>query len=99
MHYGALFLARSLYSSLSFRARKMRPPYICDLLLNFVKYFLVSASIQFTYVENYPDEAPIIEVKSLEAMTDSQIDDLQKFLNEKVKKVFICSIELCRIVG
>jgi hypothetical protein len=36
-------------------------------------------------VENYPDEAPIIEVKSLEAVTDSQIDSLQTFLNEKVK--------------
>jgi hypothetical protein len=42
-------------------------------------------SIQFTYVENYPDEAPLIEVKSLEAVTDSQIDSLQTFLNEKVK--------------
>ena len=45
-----------------------------------------SASIQFTYVENYPDEAPSIEVKPLEGLKDSQIDDLQKFLNEKVEE-------------
>ncbi len=42
-------------------------------------------SVQFTHVESYPDEGPIIELKTLEGLTDSHIDSLQEFLNEKVK--------------
>jgi hypothetical protein len=55
------------------------------ILTVFKNCFLVSVSVQFTYVENYPDEGPIIELKSLEGLTDSHIDSLQEFLNEKVK--------------
>jgi hypothetical protein len=55
------------------------------ILTVFKNCFLVSVSVQFTYVESYPDEGPIIELKSLEGLTDSHIDSLQEFLNEKVK--------------
>ncbi|XP_028409742.1 RWD domain-containing protein 1-like [Dendronephthya gigantea] len=45
-----------------------------------------SVNVQFTYVENYPDEGPIIELNALEGLSDSNIDSLQEFLKEKVEE-------------
>ena len=45
-------------------------------------------SIQFTYVESYPDEGPIIELKPLEGLDDCHLESLKEFLNEKVTYVF-----------
>ena len=40
--------------------------------------------IKFSYVENYPDEGPEIELRSLEGLDDSHITCLEELLKEKV---------------
>ena len=57
----------------------------------------VLANIQFTYVEKYPDEIPLMEISSSENISDSDVDDLMTVLNEQVRFVvyllvtFICA--------
>ena len=40
--------------------------------------------MQFTYVDTYPDEAPVIEVPSHEGMDDSDVENLREFLEQEV---------------
>ena len=44
----------------------------------------VCATLQFTYVDTYPDEAPVIEVPSYEGMDDSDVENLREFLEQEV---------------
>ena len=63
-------------------------------LLDFIgSCFLDSVSIQFTYVESYPDEGPVIELKPLEGLDDSHLESLKEFLDEKVtySTVVVCT--------
>ena len=52
----------------------------------FLKYLNVSvcATLQFTYVDTYPDDAPVIEVPSYEGMDDSDVENLREFLEQEV---------------
>lgn len=44
----------------------------------------VCATLQFTYVDTYPDDAPVIEVPSYEGMDDSDVENLREFLEQEV---------------
>ena len=44
----------------------------------------VCATLQFTYVDTYPDDAPVIEVPSYEGMDDSDAENLREFLEQEV---------------
>ncbi|XP_046848267.1 RWD domain-containing protein 1-like [Xenia sp. Carnegie-2017] len=45
-----------------------------------------SVSVQFTYVENYPDCRPFIELKSRDGLTDNHLHSLKEFLHEKAEE-------------
>ena len=44
----------------------------------------VCATLQFTYVDTYPDDAPVIEVPSYEGMDNSDAENLREFLEQEV---------------
>lgn len=46
----------------------------------------LSACIQFRYVENYPDEGPIIEVSCIEGLDNSHVTALEELLKEKIEE-------------
>uniref|UniRef100_A0A0B6ZS55 RWD domain-containing protein n=1 Tax=Arion vulgaris TaxID=1028688 RepID=A0A0B6ZS55_9EUPU len=46
----------------------------------------MSAVILFTYTENYPDAAPIMEFDSTEDMDDSQQDSLMEFIKSQAEE-------------
>lgn len=54
--------------------------YVCLEYLN----VSVCATLQFTYVDTYPDDAPVIEVPSYEGMDDSDVENLREFLEQEV---------------
>ena len=51
----------------------------------------VCATLQFTYVDTYPDDAPIIEVPSYEGMDDSDAENLKEFLEQEVGLILLNS--------
>ena len=44
----------------------------------------VCATLQFTYVDTYPDDPPVIEVPSYDGMDSSDVESLQEFLYQEV---------------
>lgn len=46
--------------------------------------FTVHAKLQFTYVNTYPEDPPLIEVPSYEGMNDSEAESLREFLDQEV---------------
>ena len=48
--------------------------------------FCISACtcLQFTYVDTYPDDVPIIQIASSEGLEDEDIAELEELLNEQV---------------
>ena len=48
----------------------------------------VCATLQFTYVDTYPDDAPVIDVPSYEGMDDSDVENLREFLEQEVILLF-----------
>ena len=46
--------------------------------------FTVHAKLQFTYVNTYPEDPPLIEVPSYEGMDDSEAESLREFLDQEV---------------
>ncbi|KAL9969509.1 hypothetical protein ACROYT_G021730 [Oculina patagonica] len=46
----------------------------------------VCATLQFTYVDTYPDDAPVIEVPSYEGMDDSDAENLREFLEQEAQE-------------
>ncbi|XP_043919421.1 RWD domain-containing protein 1 [Protopterus annectens] len=47
---------------------------------------IVQLTLQFTYVEKYPDEAPLYEVSSQENLEDEDIEDIMSLLQEQVQE-------------
>jgi hypothetical protein len=43
-----------------------------------------STDIQFTFVANYPDEVPLIEVTSKEVLTDENVQELEELILKEV---------------
>lgn len=41
-------------------------------------------TLQFTYVETYPDDPPAIEVSTYEGIDYSDVEKLQEFLEQEV---------------
>ena len=59
----------------------------CHCKLNrmpLILIFTVHAKLQFTYVNTYPDDPPLIEVPSYEGMDDSEAENLREFLDQEV---------------
>lgn len=50
-----------------------------------------SVDIQFTYVENYPDAAPLIELSSNEVLTDENVQELEELMLKEVNIEVISS--------
>jgi len=46
----------------------------------------VYARLQFTYVDTYPDDPPVIEVRSYEGMDDTDAENLQEFLHQEAQE-------------
>lgn len=46
-------------------------------------FFPVSCSVQFTYVEKYPDEAPLFEITTSEELEDCE-EDITTVINQTV---------------
>jgi len=46
----------------------------------------VCATLQFTYVDTYPDDAPVIDVPSYEGMDDSDVENLREFLEQEAQE-------------
>ena len=46
----------------------------------------VSCTLQFTYTEQYPDTAPVMEVLNPNNLTDSDVTDLQELLKEQAEE-------------
>ena len=46
--------------------------------------FTVHAKLQFTYVNTYPEDPPLIEVPSYEGIDDSEAESLREFLDQEV---------------
>lgn len=44
----------------------------------------VYATLQFTYVNTYPDEPPVIEVPLFEGMDNSDAEGLREYLEQEV---------------
>ena len=44
----------------------------------------VCATLQFTYIDTYPDDAPVIDVPSYEGLDNSDADDLREYLEQEV---------------
>ena len=57
--------------------------------------FTVHAKLQFTYVNTYPDDPPLIEVPSYEGMDDSEAENLREFLDQEV--LLACSRGACHL--
>ena len=47
-------------------------------------FFPVSVTLQFTYVETYPDDPPTIEVSTYEGIDYTDVEKLQEFLEQEV---------------
>lgn len=45
----------------------------------------VCATLQFTYVDTYPDDSPVIEVPTYEGLNDEDAQDLQAFLDQEAQ--------------
>ncbi|KAJ7391359.1 RWD domain-containing protein 1 [Desmophyllum pertusum] len=43
----------------------------------------VCATLQFTYIDTYPDDAPVIDVPSYEGLDNSDADDLREYLEQE----------------
>ena len=59
----------------------------CHYKLNrmpLILIFTVHAKLQFTYVNTYPEDPPLIEVPSYEGMDDSEAENLREFLDQEV---------------
>lgn len=56
--------------------------------LQFSKYsscfLVVQVTLKFTYVENYPDEAPLWEIQSQENLEDRDTEDILSLLQQQV---------------
>lgn len=46
----------------------------------------VSACLQFTYVETYPDAVPLIEIASCEGLEDELVEQLREFLLQQAEE-------------
>ena len=57
----------------------------------------VWAALQFTYVDTYPDDAPVIEVPSYEGMDDSDVENLREFLEQEV--ILFCTYLLVQFTS
>nr|XP_022294197.1 RWD domain-containing protein 1-like [Crassostrea virginica] len=42
--------------------------------------------IQFSYVENYPEEAPLFEITDSENLADDQLEDIITLINEQIEE-------------
>ena len=51
-------------------------------------FFPVSVTLQFTYVETYPDDPPTIEVSTYEGIDYTDVEKLQEFLEQEVNLQF-----------
>lgn len=56
----------------------------CENEIAFIIFFSVSVTLQFTYVETYPDDPPAIEVSTYEGIDYSDVEKLQEFLEQEV---------------
>lgn len=45
---------------------------------------MVQATLKFTYVENYPDEAPLWEIQSQKNLEEMDTEDLLSLLQQQV---------------
>lgn len=45
---------------------------------------VVQVTLKFTYVENYPDEAPLWEIQSQENLEDRDTEDILSLLQQQV---------------
>ncbi|XP_071113870.1 RWD domain-containing protein 1-like [Haliotis cracherodii] len=48
--------------------------------------FACSCRVQFTYVEKYPDEPPLMEITDPDNLDDADIDSLTQYLNEQAEE-------------
>lgn len=57
--------------------------------------------MQFRYVENYPDEGPVIEVRSIEGLDNSDTTALEELLKQKVELIlfFIGTLHLSILIN
>ncbi|XP_073229093.1 RWD domain-containing protein 1-like [Porites lutea] len=46
----------------------------------------VHAKLQFTYVNTYPEDPPLIEIPSYEGMDDSEAENLREFLDQEAQE-------------
>jgi len=52
-------------------------------------FFIVGISIQFTLVDSYPDEVPLVEVTALKGINDEQAEEIEEQALKEVRKPFI----------
>ena len=55
-------------------------------VLHFI-LFIVSVILGFTYTETYPDEGPVMEVKSYENIEECHVDELLELMKEQVSSL------------
>ncbi|XP_046583260.1 RWD domain-containing protein 1-like [Haliotis rubra] len=48
--------------------------------------FACACLVQFTYVENYPDEPPLMEIIDPENLDDADVESLTQYLNEQAQE-------------
>ena len=51
--------------------------------------YLASVMLGFTYTETYPDEAPVMEVKSYENIEEEHVDELLELMKEQVNAALL----------
>ena len=70
------------YYSVSYGYKKIFTTNFCYMF--FRPIFLASCTVQFSYVETYPDEPPVFEITESDNIEEDQIQELLDLMTEQV---------------